>query len=234
MKEETYPYVMHQLPYEYDDLLPVLAEEVLKFHHDKHYRTYVDNLNEALSDYPELQRIPLHQLLEKLPFLPEAVQRPVRRNGGGVLAHELYFDSMKGRNDTDPEGYLKESMIRDFGTMKQWKEKMKAAAFAQFGSGWVFLVTDTRGSLSIINTDNTELPDLRKYEPILALDLWEHAYYLQYQNRRSAYVEEWFRLINWEAVGKRYEEAFHGKVRNHLSGDEKYSESIAVNTKENQ
>lgn len=212
MREETYPFVMKQLPYEYDDLLPVLDEATLHFHHDKHYKNYVDGLNAALADYPEYHSTGLRELLTMIPALPAAIQTPVKHNGGGVYLHELYFDGMKGREWIDPEGCLKAAIIRDFGTVKQWKDKMKQEAAGVFGSGWAVLVTDDKGKLSIVKTANQDVPDLRRYEPILAADVWEHAYYLQYQNRRIDYVQEWFRLINWRKAARRYEEAFGGKV----------------------
>lgn len=207
MKAETYPFVVRPLPYEYDALVPVLDEETLHFHHDKHYKTYVDNLNNALSDYPELQRLSLEELLSSINSLPAQVQTPIRNNGGGVYNHELYFDSMKNPVGQEPDGILAEAIDRDFGSYKQWKEQMKQAAVSKFGSGWAWLVTDENGKLSIVQTANQDVPDLKKYTPLLLVDIWEHAYYLQYQNRRADYVEGWFDLINWRKAGKRYEDA---------------------------
>ena len=128
MQEETYPFVVRPLPYEYDALSPVLDEETLTFHHDKHYKTYVDNLNSVLSDYPELQKKSLKQLLTSIETLPAAIQAPVRNNGGGVYNHELYFDSMKSPVGQEPSGILLEAINRDFGSLQQWKEQMKQAA----------------------------------------------------------------------------------------------------------
>ena len=207
MKAETYPFVVRPLPYEYDALVPVLDEETLHFHHDKHYKTYVDNLNNALSDYPELQRLSLEELLSSMNSLPAQVQTPIRNNGGGVYNHELYFDSMKNPVGQEPDGILAEAIERDFGSYKQWKEQMKQAAVSKFGSGWAWLVTDENGKLSIVQTANQDVPDLKKYTPLLLVDIWELAYYLQYQNRRADYVEGWFDLINWRKAGKRYEDA---------------------------
>lgn len=206
MKEETYPFVARPLPYEYDALVPVLDRETLTFHHDKHYKTYVDNLNNALSDYPELQKESLTELLSRIDTLPAAVQTAVRNNGGGVYNHELYFDSMKSPVGQEPSGPLADAIERDFGSYKQWKDQMKQAAVGKFGSGWAWLASDRNGRLSIIQTANQDVPDLEEYIPILLVDVWEHAYYLQYQNRRADYVEGWFGLINWRKAGKRYEE----------------------------
>ena len=206
MKAETYPFVVRPLPYEYDALIPVLDEETLTFHHDKHYKTYVDNLNAALADYPELQKKSLTELLTDINRLPAAVKTAVRNNGGGVYNHELYFDSMKSPVGQEPSGALAEAIDRDFGSYRQWKEQMKQAAVGRFGSGWAWLVSDKNGVLSIVQTANQAVPDLEEYVPVLLVDVWEHAYYLQYQNRRADYVEGWFGLINWRKAGMRYEE----------------------------
>ncbi len=210
MSPEIYPFVVRPLPYEYDALMPVLDEETLHFHHDKHYKTYVDNLNSVLSDYPELQKMSLVQLLTKLEKLPEAVRTPIRNNGGGVYNHELYFDGMKGTCGQEPTGPLAEAIDRDFGSYKQWKEQMKQAAVSKFGSGWAWLLSDAGGKLSIVQTANQDVPDLQIYTPILLVDVWEHAYYLQYQNRRADYVEGWFDIINWRTAVKGYDERPRG------------------------
>lgn len=206
MRDETYPFVVKPLPYEYDALMPVLDAETLSFHHDKHYKTYVDNLNNVLADHPELQKMSLKEMLRDLEQLPAAVRIPIRNNGGGVFNHELYFDSMKTPVGQEPSGVLAEAMAQDFGSYVQWKEKMKQAAVSKFGSGWAWLVSDKNGKLSIVQTANQDVPDFEAYYPILLVDVWEHAYYLQYQNRRGDYVEGWFDLINWKKVCRRYEE----------------------------
>lgn len=207
MKEETYPFVVRPLPYEYDALSPVIDGETMHFHHDKHYKTYVDNLNNTLADYPELQKMSLKELLMSLENLPAPARTSVRNNGGGVHNHELYFDAMKGPVGQEPVGALAEAVKRDFGSYQQFKEQMKQAAVTQFGSGWAWLLTDAEGKLSIQQTANQDVPDLSLYTPIFLVDIWEHAYYLQYQNRRPDYVEGWFGLINWRKAQKRYEEA---------------------------
>lgn len=206
MKAETYPFVARPLPYEYDALIPVLDEETLHFHHDKHYKTYVDNLNSILADYPELQKLSLEELLSDIEALPPASRIPIRNNGGGVYNHELYFDSMKSPVGQEPSGALAEAIERDFGSLKEWKEQMKQKAVSQFGSGWAWLVADGDGKLSVVQTANQDVPNLKEYTPILLVDVWEHAYYLQYQNRRPDYVEGWFTLINWRKAEKRYED----------------------------
>lgn len=206
MSPETYPFVVRPLPYEYDALEPVLDEDTLHFHHDKHYKTYVDNLNNILADYPEFQKRSLLELLTRLEKLPEPIRTPIRNNGGGVYNHELYFDGMKGKCEQGPTGALAEAIDRDFGSYKNWKEQMRQAALSKFGSGWAWLLADGAGRLSIVQTANQDVPDLQLYTPILLIDVWEHAYYLQYQNRRADYVDGWFDIINWRKAGKRYEE----------------------------
>ena len=206
MQAETYPFVVRPLPYEYDALIPVLDAETLTFHHDKHYKTYVDNLNMALSDYPELQKLSLKELLLSLDTMQEPLRTAVRNNAGGVYNHELYFDAMKSRMGQEPSGELTEAIDRDFGSYRQWKEQMKQAAVGKFGSGWAWLVSDGEGKLSIIQTSNQDVPDLKDYTPLIPVDVWEHAYYLRYQNRRADYVEGWFSLINWRKAEQRYQE----------------------------
>ena len=166
----------------------------------------MDNLNNALADYPELQGMSLRELLININSLPAEIRTAVRNNGGGVYNHELYFDSMKSPMGQEPSGILAEAIDRDFGSYKQWKEQMKQAAVGKFGSGWAWLVTDKKGNLSIVQTANQDVPDLEELTPLLLVDVWEHAYYLQYQNRRADYVEGLFDLINWRKAGKRYEE----------------------------
>ena len=208
MKDATYPFVVQPLPYEYDALTPVIDEETMRFHHDKHYKTYVDNLNNILADYPELQKTGLKELLINLENLPAAARTPIQNNGGGVFNHELYFDAMKSPVGQEPSGTLEDAIKRDFGSYQQWKEQMKQAAVSKFGSGWAWLLTDKAGKLSIVQTANQDVPDLLEYTPVFLVNVWEHAYYLQYQNRRADYVEGWFDLINWRKAQKRYEERY--------------------------
>ena len=211
MREETYPFVVKPLPYEYDALTPVLDANTLTFHHDKHYKTYVDNLNSVLADYPELQKMSLKELLNNLDELPAVVRTPIQNNGGGVYNHELYFDAMKSPVGQEPTGELLKALERDFGSVIQWREKMKQAAVSKFGSGWAWLLADENGILTIQQTANQDVPDLNVYTPIFLVDVWEHAYYLQYQNRRPEYVDGWFQLINWKKAARRYEEAIANK-----------------------
>ena len=207
MREETYPFVMKQLPYDYNALIPILDAETLSYHHDKHYKTYVDNLNNILADYPELQKLSLIELLKQIKDLPIAAQNAVRNNGGGVYNHAFYFSIMKMTTNQEPEENLLTGIIRDFGAYSIVKDKLKEAALTKFGSGWAWLIADGNGKLSIIQTTNQEVPDLNQVTPILCIDVWEHAYYLQYKNKRIDYIENWFQLINWKKAEKIYKDA---------------------------
>lgn len=206
MNAETYPFVMRPLPYEYHALAPLLSTDTLMYHHDRHYRTYVNNLNKALSDYPLFQKRSLLELLSEIENLPQALQIPVKNNGGGVFNHELFFDSLTSGEGQDPRGALLEAIQRDYGSVHEMKERLKLAAVSRFGSGYAWLVLKEDGGLQILTTANQNTPDLKKEIPLLVLDVWEHAYYLQYQNRRDEYVDAWLQLINWRKVAVRYEE----------------------------
>lgn len=198
---EHYPFPLKPLPYAYNALQPVIDARTLHFHHDKHLKTYVDRLNEALSPYPMYHTWNLEMILANINELPEQIRRSVWENGGGVYNHQLYFDSMTSRS-TSPSPAFQQAVISSFGSMAQWKNTMKNAAVTLFGSGWVWTVQDDSGQLKILQTANQDA--VFPYRPVLLVDVWEHAYYLQYQNRRADYVENWFRLINWDVVSQRF------------------------------
>ena len=170
----------------------------------------MDKLNATLADYPQLQQMSLTELLtsedNKLASLQEEARESIHNNGGGVYNHQLYFDSMRSPAGQEPCGALAEALIRDFGSVRQWKEQMSQAAAGVFGSGWTWLVSDQDGTLMILTTANQDVPDLRLYTPIFLIDVWEHAYYLQYRNRRPDYVQGWHKLIHWKKAERRYEQ----------------------------
>lgn len=196
--KETYPFRLHELPYAYHALEPFIDQRTMYFHHDKHLKTYIDNLNKALESYPEYQTWTLEELLTRLSELPEELRTPVRNNGGGVYNHEMYFHLMA------PAGQPFSTEVAEaFGGEDNWKRQMKAAALGQFGSGFVWLVRDTAGALKIIALPNQDNPLTIGLQPILPLDVWEHAYYLKHQNLRSDYIDDWFHVINWNAVEQR-------------------------------
>lgn len=204
---KNYPFTLQELPYSYDALSPVLGNETLHFHHDKHMNTYVDNLNKALEPHTELHGLTLEELLTKLNELPQSAQTDVRNNGGGVYNHQLYFSTLTSPNtETTISSALQDAIDRDFGGFDKMIAELKQAALGRFGSGWAYVVTNKDGVLSICSTPNQDVPDLCEFVPLMTVDVWEHAYYLDYQNRRPDYFDSFISLINWDVVSKRYEE----------------------------
>ena len=181
--ELRYPYQLPPLPYAYDALEDEISEKTLHFHHDKHLKSYIDNLNTALADRPEEQNKTLEELLRHLDCLSEPKRTAIRNNGGGVYNHLVYLNSYD-----------------------DWRAAMKAAALGQFGSGYAWLVCERSGALSVLKTANQDSPLSLGLWPLLCVDVWEHAYYLDYQNRRPDYVERWFERIHWPFVQQRYEQ----------------------------
>ena len=198
LSDSVYPFQLPELPYAYDALEPYIDRKTMYFHHDRHMQTYVDNLNKALASYPEYHFRTLEELLTHLDDLPEEIRTAVRNNGGGVYNHDLYFDLMAPPGQAFPE-----ELAEAFGGEDNWKRQMKAAALGQFGSGFAWLVRDPSGALKILALPNQDNPLSLGMQPILPLDVWEHAYYLKYQNLRSDYIDSWFHLINWEEVLRR-------------------------------
>ena len=201
--KETYPFRLPELPYAYHALEPFIDQRTMYFHHDKHLKTYIDNLNKALEAYPEYQTWTLEELLTRLSELPEELRTPVRNNGGGVYNHEMYFHLMA------PAGQPFSTEVAEaFGGEDNWNRQMKAAALGQFGSGFAWLVRDTTGALKIIALPNQDNPLTIGLQPILPLDVWEHAYYLKHQNLRSDYIDDWFHVINWDMAEQRLQNLF--------------------------
>ncbi len=200
--ENHYPFTLPPLPYGYDALLPELDERTLHFHHDKHFQTYVDNLNQILERYPDYQDWPLEKLIQNWTSLPEDIRQGVRNNAGGVYNHGLYFQTMAPTPASAPSGKLEQAIAQDFGGLSELKRAMRTAALGQFGSGWAWLVSDSDGRLSVHKTANQDVPF--PLIPLLPVDVWEHAYYLGYQNRRGDYFESWWRLIDWPQISETY------------------------------
>lgn len=201
---EHYPFTIKPLPYSYDALEPYIDRKTMELHHDKHYRGYVDNLNKALRPYPEFHNIPLEDLLENISALPQQIRQDVRNNGGGVFNHEFYFNIMQPYNSTQPHRKLADIIKKQYGNLSNFKSKYKEAALNRFGSGWAWLVNDSAGNLSIITTPNQDTPLHAGLNPILPLDVWEHAYYLKYNNRRGEYIDNWFNVIDWKKANENY------------------------------
>lgn len=196
-KLECYPFKAKPLPYNYDTLEPYISKDIMTLHHDKHYQTYVENLNKTLSDYPKYQCCTLNDLLTNLDKLPKEIATPIKNNAGGVYNHEFFFDIMTP-NKTQVSGELKDAINRDFSSYDNFINEFKKSALSVFGSGWAWLVKDSEGQLLIVATPNQDSPVSLNLQPIIGIDVWEHAYYLQYKNKRSDYVNNWINVINWD------------------------------------
>src|SRR3989344_2043393 len=194
------------LPYPYNALEPYIDEKTMQIHHDKHHGAYVKNLNDALAGNDALLAIPIENILKNLNQVPEAVRTKVRNNGGGHANHSLFWQMMAPKTGGAPSGEIAKVIDRDFGNFAAFVEKFSSAGMGRFGSGWVWLINDA-GKLSIVDTPNQDTPLMENKVPILGLDVWEHAYYLKYQNLRADYIKAWWNVVNWQEVVKRYNEA---------------------------
>lgn len=194
------------LPYAYDALEPVIDADTMRFHHDKHHATYVANLNKALEAHPELFERSVEFLIAHLNHLPEDIKGAVRNNGGGTYNHTLFWEMMAPEGQTAFAGPVADKIKETFGSYEEFKKQFAAAAAGRFGSGWAWLVADG-DKLEILSTANQDNPLTEGKRPLLCLDVWEHAYYLKYQNRRVDYINEWFRIINWDFVNEQYKKS---------------------------
>lgn len=194
------------LPYAYDALEPVIDADTMRFHHDKHHATYVANLNKALEAHPELFERSVEFLIAHLNYLPEDIKGAVRNNGGGTYNHTLFWEMMAPEGQTAFAGPVADKIKETFGSYEEFKKQFAAAAEGRFGSGWAWLVADG-DKLEILSTANQDNPLTEGKRPLLCLDVWEHAYYLKYQNRRVDYINEWFRIINWDFVNEQYKKS---------------------------
>jgi len=201
---DHYPFSLVPLPYGYEALHPYIDAETLMFHHDKHLQSYVNNLNAALKDYPMYQNWSLQRLVTDYRRLPANIRTSVRNNAGGVYNHNLYFAGMTPDQNAQPGTTLSRAIDRAFGSMPRFKEQFSNAAGAVFGSGWAWLVSGRRGNLDIITTPNQDTPLPYGLYPIMLIDVWEHAYYLQYQNRRAEYIQNWWEIVNWPQADLQY------------------------------
>ncbi|MBB5173896.1 superoxide dismutase [Texcoconibacillus texcoconensis] len=199
-------FTLPELPYAYDALTPHIDEETMKIHHGKHHNTYVTKLNAALEGHSDLQDKSLEDLLKDLSALPESVRTAVRNNGGGHYNHTLFWQIMSPNGGGEPTGDLASAINDAFGSFDQFKETFKNTALGRFGSGWAWLVVNN-GKLEVVDTLNQDNPISEGKTPVLGIDVWEHAYYLKYQNRRPEYVDAFFNVINWDEVTKRFQEA---------------------------
>jgi superoxide dismutase, Fe-Mn family len=195
------------LPYAYDALEPYIDAKTMELHYTKHHQKYVDDLNAALKDYPELQNKSLEELLTHLDRIPEPTRTQVRNNGGGDFNHSLFWLMMSPNARGEPRGKVKDGITRYFGNFQAFKEQFSDAAKKRFGSGWAWLGLDNDGDFIIISTPNQDAPISLGLTPLLGLDVWEHSYYLKYQNRRPEYIEAWWHVVNWDDVEENYKKA---------------------------
>jgi superoxide dismutase, Fe-Mn family len=193
------------LPYAYDALEPYIDTQTMQLHHDKHHATYVSNLNGAIEKHPELAGKSLEDLLSSLNEVPEDIRMVVRNHGGGTFNHNLFWVFMSPKGGGEPKGALGQAIESTFGSFSAFREGFEKAANSRFGSGWGWLNLKSDGSLVITSTQNQDSPLMEGLNPILGVDVWEHAYYLKYQNRRAEYVSNWWNVVNWDEVAQRYE-----------------------------
>ncbi|TDB60248.1 superoxide dismutase [Mn] [Photorhabdus khanii] len=203
-------YLLPSLPYSYDALEPHFDKQTMEIHHTKHHQTYINNANGALEAFPELAKLDVDDLIQQLDKIPADKRTFVRNNAGGHANHSLFWKGLK--LGTALQGPLKEAIERDFGSVDSFKEKFEQAAATRFGSGWAWLVLKDDGKLAVVSTANQDSPLMGEAisgasgYPIVGLDVWEHAYYLQYQNRRPDYIKAFWSVVNWDEAAKRYQE----------------------------
>lgn len=202
-KSLHYPFELPELPYEFNDLEPSIDSKTMEIHHGKHHATYLTKLNTALEQHPDLHAKSLAELLLEIETLPESIKQAVVNNGGGHANHLLFWDIMTKNQTTQPSEEFTTALHETFGGFEAFKKKFTEEGLNRFGSGWVWLSLDGDGkNLHIGNTPNQNSPLLEQHIPILGLDVWEHAYYLNYQNRRADYIQAWWNVVNWEKVSQ--------------------------------
>ncbi|MCX7405995.1 MAG: superoxide dismutase [Mn] [Planctomycetaceae bacterium] len=196
-------YTLPALPYAFDALEPSIDARTMEIHHDKHHAAYVANLNKALEGNA-LGDLPVEKLIADLEKVPEGIRTVVRNNGGGHANHSLFWETIGKGKGGEPAGHLAEAVRTVFGGFDKWKEEFTKSAMGRFGSGWAWLSVDPKGKLVVESTANQDSPTMHGNAPLLGLDVWEHAYYLHYQNRRADYVTAFYNVIDWDAVSKRF------------------------------
>ncbi|HLZ60284.1 MAG TPA: superoxide dismutase [Ktedonosporobacter sp.] len=195
------------LPYDYAALEPHIDEQTMRLHHDKHHQAYVTNVNNALQGQSQFENLAVEDLMRRINEVPENIRTAVRNNGGGHVNHSMFWKIMKPNGGGEPAGALAQAITQTFGSFDQFKTAFNDAGTKRFGSGWAWLVLDKSGKLQVTSTANQDSPFMDGLFPIMGNDVWEHAYYLKYQNRRADYLNAWWNVINWDEVGKRYEHA---------------------------
>ncbi|MDR7521150.1 MAG: superoxide dismutase [Armatimonadota bacterium] len=206
------PFELPPLPYAYNALEPHIDEQTMRIHHDKHHGTYVTNLNKALESAANLQGKTIEDLLMNLAAVPESIRTAVRNNGGGHYNHTMFWNIMGPGGGGAPGGDLAKDIAATFGSFDAFKEAVNNAGLGRFGSGWAWLVLDGNGKLTVTSTPNQDNPLMDGQKPIMGVDVWEHAYYLKYQNRRADYLQAWWNTVNWKEVEARYARARQGTL----------------------
>ncbi|MBW4578849.1 MAG: twin-arginine translocation signal domain-containing protein [Tildeniella nuda ZEHNDER 1965/U140] len=206
------PFTLPPLPYAYNALEPHIDERTMQFHHDKHHAAYVKALNGAIEKHPELKGKTAEDLIRNLSSVPEDVRTIVRNNGGGHINHTMYWVIMGPKAGGEPTGELATAIQKTFGSFDEFKKQFNEAGTKRFGSGWAWLVRTKEGKLQITSTANQDNPLMEGLYPIMGNDVWEHAYYLNYQNRRADYLEAWWNVVNWKAVNDRFKLATTSNV----------------------
>ena len=209
MNTQHYPFTLIPLAYAYDALEPYIDATTMQLHHDRHLQTYIDNLNATLADYPAYHAWNLERLLQNINWLPEAIRTPVKRNAGGVYNHNLFFAGLTPTPDTQPSEPLAQAFSQTFGHGDAFKETLKTQALSVFGSGYAWLVSDAAGTPRILTTPNQDTPLALDVVALMLIDVWEHAYYLHYYNKRADYIDGWFHVADFVAASRRYEEILH-------------------------
>jgi Fe-Mn family superoxide dismutase len=197
-------YTLPELSYSYDALEPYIDARTMEIHHSKHHGGYVTKVNAALEGHAEWSEKDIQDVIKSLTRLPDAIQTAVRNNGGGHFNHTIFWSTMGPGKGGDATADVGEAINTDFGSFAQFKEAFSTAAANRFGSGWAWLVLNSSGKLAVVSTPNQDNPISEGHQPILGLDVWEHAYYLKYQNRRPEYIENWWNVVDWDAVNERY------------------------------
>ena len=203
-------FTLPALPYPTNSLEPSIDAMTMEIHHGRHHKAYVDNLNKALEGQAALLSKPIDQLLREIGSVPETIRQAVINNGGGHANHSMFWEIMAKGAGGKPTGPLADDIAKTFGDFAAFQAKLKQAGVSRFGSGWAWLVLDN-GKLDVISTANQDSPLMKGQYPVLGLDVWEHAYYLKYQNKRPDYIDAWWNVVNWDAVAKRYSQAKAGK-----------------------
>jgi superoxide dismutase, Fe-Mn family len=205
------PFKLEPLSYPSNKNEPHIDAQTMEIHHGRHHAAYVNNLNTAVAQYPELGSRPLHEVLSKLTNVPETVRTTVRNNGGGHANHTMFWQTMGGAGG-EPAGDLRSAIVRDFGALDKLQEQFNAAGLRVFGSGWVFVTVSTDGKLALTTKANQDTPLMDGQRTLFGNDVWEHAYYLKYQNRRADYLKAWWNVVDWDKVAGRYASAKAGTL----------------------